>query len=80
MLELLKAGWILIGCQSLYCSSAGKTKTSKKSDSTDIIPLSFYLYSCGVDYAILIELEQLYKLYSYSPWFEQPLKEHSTFF
>ncbi len=32
----------------------------------DIVPLCLYHYSCGVDFGILIELEQLLKLYSYS--------------
>ncbi len=40
----------------------------KLSDSNNIIPLCPYLYTCGVDCTIPIELEQLLELYIW--WYE----------
>lgn len=42
MLELVKAGWILIGSQCLYCLSAGKHHSE-----SGIVHL--YCYSCSVN-------------------------------
>jgi len=53
MLELFKAGLILIGCQCFYRPSAGK-KNSSESDSNDIVSLCRYRYDYGVNSAILI--------------------------
>jgi len=55
MLKLFKAGWILI-TNILNLSPAGKKNNSER-DSNDTFPLSFYHYSCGVDFPNLIELE-----------------------
>jgi len=41
-----------------------------ENDSTNILTLLSLLHSCGVDFPIFIELDQLLKLYStsYHPW------------
>ncbi len=53
MLELFKARWILIGCECVYHSSAGKNVIAA-SDSNNIVSLC--RYSFGVDFPILMEL------------------------
>ncbi len=49
--SLFIAGWILIGCQCLYRSSAGIFFSENYS--IDMVSLCLYRYSCGVEWTLL---------------------------
>ncbi len=74
LFELVIAEWILIGCQCLYRSSAGKNRS--EGIPMISVPLSLELW-CGLCYSLILRMIlelYLYRyLYSYCPWCEQAL-------